>query len=649
MTTKRRTVQVAAVLGIGVCVLTLPAHGQDCPELVGGWPAGPPRAVAVSGNYAYFGSGAGMVVANVSDPLAPEIVGSIGLPALAIDIAVSGDYAYVIDFHVNLHMIDISEPSSPHEVGLYDTPGDWNPHIYSAYGVAVSGEYAVVAAGAAGIRVVDVSEPSAPVEVGVYPAEHGERFEQVVVQRNFAYTAGQLWSFGRLSVIDISLPSEPILEGLLDFEEWGRVRDVAVRGDYAYLPHQNAGLSVVDVSDPSSPTEAGVFPCDRDCHFLSVEVSDHFVFAAGVGLSVIDVSDPTAPILIGKSTGGTMWDLSLSGSYAFGADHEGGAIEIFDVAVPEQPVLVASILTPGAVRAVAATDHHAYVVDRIALRILDLSEPTAPFEVGFYELDGEPADIAVAGQYVIVSGYDFQVIDVSNPTSPRIIGALPGGFGRMATTGDHAYVQHGGVSVIDLSNPTLPSIVGSLDIEISDIAAAGDYAFVVNGDGLHVIDVSEPTAPTEVGLFGAPDWYPLPCGSVSVSGGYAYVRGGYYIHVIDVSDPTAPTPTGSVPYARGCFVASALHSARGLVLVAYDREGLFVIDPHDPTNPIEVGFWPSEWATWWGIATRGSLAYVSHGDLGLAVVDFGSCPGFIPTPRRAGRRLVPKSAPGGTF
>jgi hypothetical protein len=37
-----------------------------------------------------------------------------------------------------LRVIDVSNPSSPREVGFYDTPG-W------AYGVAVSGSYAYVA------------------------------------------------------------------------------------------------------------------------------------------------------------------------------------------------------------------------------------------------------------------------------------------------------------------------------------------------------------------------------------------------------------------------------------------------------------------------------------------------------------------------
>jgi hypothetical protein len=71
------------------------------------------------------------------------------------DVAVSGSYAYVADNWAGLRVIDVSNPSSPREVGFYDTPG-------YAYGVAVSGTYAYVADVWEGLRVIDVSNPSSP-------------------------------------------------------------------------------------------------------------------------------------------------------------------------------------------------------------------------------------------------------------------------------------------------------------------------------------------------------------------------------------------------------------------------------------------------------------------------------------------------------
>ena len=78
----------------------------------------------------------------------------------ALDVAVAGKYAYVVDGHC-LFVIDISDAQSPKVVGSYKTPA-------FASGVAVAGDYAYVADGLGGLRVVDISSPSAPKAVGFY-------------------------------------------------------------------------------------------------------------------------------------------------------------------------------------------------------------------------------------------------------------------------------------------------------------------------------------------------------------------------------------------------------------------------------------------------------------------------------------------------
>jgi hypothetical protein len=60
-----------ALAGI-VALAAEPVAAQDCPELVGRWPYGPSYAVAASGDYAYFGSGTVLMVADVSNPSAPR-------------------------------------------------------------------------------------------------------------------------------------------------------------------------------------------------------------------------------------------------------------------------------------------------------------------------------------------------------------------------------------------------------------------------------------------------------------------------------------------------------------------------------------------------------------------------------------------------
>ncbi len=70
----------ATILVIGSMASTSTALAQDCPELVGRWPYGPAYAVSASGDYAYFGSGTVLQIADVSVPETPQLVAEVVLP-----------------------------------------------------------------------------------------------------------------------------------------------------------------------------------------------------------------------------------------------------------------------------------------------------------------------------------------------------------------------------------------------------------------------------------------------------------------------------------------------------------------------------------------------------------------------------------------
>ena len=123
MKSPRPACRLVALVVIGVSVLAVPALAQDCPELVGRWPYGPAFATEVSGGHLYYSNGSTLMVAELSDPSAPQVVGEVALPSAGAGIAVSGGYAYVADHSAGLRVVDVSVPSAPVEVGSLDTPG----------------------------------------------------------------------------------------------------------------------------------------------------------------------------------------------------------------------------------------------------------------------------------------------------------------------------------------------------------------------------------------------------------------------------------------------------------------------------------------------------------------------------------------------
>jgi hypothetical protein len=70
------------------------ARAQDCPQPVGRSPYGPACAVAVADDYADLGSGAALIVIDVS------------LPDVVQDVAFSSGHAYVADGSAGLRVVD---------------------------------------------------------------------------------------------------------------------------------------------------------------------------------------------------------------------------------------------------------------------------------------------------------------------------------------------------------------------------------------------------------------------------------------------------------------------------------------------------------------------------------------------------------------
>ena len=107
---------------------------------------------------------------------------------------------------------------------------------------------------------------------------------------------------------------------------------------------------------------------------------------------------------------------------------------------------------------VAVSGIYAYVAGVDAgLRVIDVSTPTNPMEVGFFDTPGWAMGVAVSGSNTYVADYDagLRVIDVSDPSSPAEVGYedTPGWAWGVAVAGGQAYVadRDAGLGVYDVS------------------------------------------------------------------------------------------------------------------------------------------------------------------------------------------------------
>jgi hypothetical protein len=147
--------------------------------------------------------------------------------------------------------------------------------------------------------------------------------------------------------------------------------------------------------------------------------------------------------------------------------------------------------------------------------------------------------VAIAGDYAYVADFaeGLLVIDVTDPSNPFEVGSVDTPFlgWSVAVSGGFAYVveYYFGLRVIDVSDPSTPFVVGSFEAPFPsvaiDVAVTGSYAYLAAlGGGVRVIDVGDPSSPMEVGLAYTPDI----ANGVAVAAGHVYVtdeRAGLFV------------------------------------------------------------------------------------------------------------------------
>jgi len=311
------------------------ANGQTPISLSGTWTDDEPgslAAVDVQGNYAYALDGEDdddtpkLHVINVSDPTAPYEVGDMEISFdgqfLGTDVSVFGEYLYYVnrvlteagDFEGRLHVVDVSTPSDPEKISTSEI-GSSHPSR-----ILVSGSYAYVLGG--GLSVFDISDPGNPQKVGsvdIEIATYGAALSSNIVYVVGGVAAGPTHQNG-LRVVNVSDPTAPQVVGAVNTGTGDEARDVAVSGDYAYMGDigESDGLYVIDVSDPTDPQEISFF--GEAGYTRAVASIGEYVYTGSFPHYVIDVSNPADPQTTGVlDTPDVTLDFAVENGYIYDA------------------------------------------------------------------------------------------------------------------------------------------------------------------------------------------------------------------------------------------------------------------------------------------------------------------------------------------
>jgi hypothetical protein len=185
----------------------------------------PTSSLLLSGNTLFVGTGdARLVILNVTNPNNPSTLGSVPLPAPAVNLRLAGTTLFVADGPAGLLIFDVSNPAAPTQLSQLSlsTP---------VWDVAVSGTLANLAADASGLVIVDVSNLSQPAQISQTVLESWNPFPgqfdvgprsialSITVQNGVVYV-GTSNSAALVFAYDYSTPAYPRLVSMNAFGEF---------------------------------------------------------------------------------------------------------------------------------------------------------------------------------------------------------------------------------------------------------------------------------------------------------------------------------------------------------------------------------------------------------------------------------------------
>ncbi len=612
----------------------------------------PVTAVAASGNLAFaleqplgiHDDEFRLSIIDISDPADPEIVGSMMELGTVEDMSAADEMVYLALTGAVLLEVDVSTPQQP-------SFGTFIPDLY-------------------GLRTPVRVEVCDDV---VYFSAHHSTFEGTsTIHAVSPGSLTELWSDGwgliyvsdlecdgnslmienfyGMTLIDVSESSPTKIGTYQHSSGYGRHVDLEPAAGVTFTADPNDGLRTIEIAEPDETTEIGIADVNGWYPMSHMARVGHFLVGVSPsdGLTVIDVEDPIRPILVSSNStlglGG--WVAGLNHHVFVAAGDQG--VEVIDISQPAVPILVGTIETTGDAVGLVVSGSHLFVSSD-SLEIFDISDPIQPNPVANLDATGTPQ---LDGNRLLLGAVDgLRIIDVSDPSAPLLLGWLETDWRSpnsqvitITSTADRAYLStfvgnpwNNGLHVVDIADPVSPSLLASIDADfpIVGLAVKDDIllAGVAYQGRILSFDVSNPNLPRQIAaldLYTIVDNHPYPpavrmdihgfleSGPIAYAGlmEFGYPRENPAMRVIDISNPAQPRLAGTIP---GLPETTGVALGDGIAVTTEPWKGIRVFDLADPRAPRDQATFPVPRIE--DIVISGDVAYLAAGGDGLQLID----------------------------
>jgi len=228
-------------------------------------------------------------------------------------------------------------------------------------------------------------------------------------------------------------------------------------------------------------------------------------------------------------------------------------------------------------------------------RVLDISDPAHPTEIHHWYLDGTPSIVLVHGDLAVGLSGDEEypcLMDISDWNNVQVTSYFPALFAEskpVGMAGDYLCMAGWGIEMYDISDPWNPVEVVVVDTAYFgwDAKLSDNHVYLSTlYHGVRIYDVSDPLNPVCVATCDSNG-----CGYISVSGSYLLVAKGMQdIDIWNILDPSYPTYTSTyhlpMMYPNPYFASSG-----DLVCVSLfwgEDKAVAVLDISNPASPVEI-------------------------------------------------------------
>jgi hypothetical protein len=478
--------------------------------------------VHIAGGYLYAFSTASIDVYDLRQPDKLVLVHQFVSPNASWygtrQVILSDGRLYVIVYS-ELIVLDASALPQLRIAGRYQ-----NPTGQFMRAIAVGGTFAYVE-DVIGVRVVNVADTAHMAGVGFWQTSSMELSDGVTaeLQGNRLFVLRE----GFFTVLDVSNPvsPSPTQQTTVAYGSYndGIPGGFTLQNGRLYFWYASHGLWSLDLVNLPSGQAAAPAPLTPPVYLSTMVGRGNYLYATPLFAStiaraaqVVDVTDPINPRVDNYLS---YVPQAFHGAYGYGRDF-GWTFNVFSMADPLVPRIIGTQALTSAMGSFVVTGTVAYVTQPPSgcsrgcfipgtSQVIDLSDATRPVLVHTSADLWHP--VAALGKYLYGRGNNgLRILNVSDPTTPIEVGVytdprVSSGFYSMQVHGEYGYIYGaGGLGIVDLSDPARPQPLGIVPIRAWQLIVNEPRAYVLNESGLYVIDVSNPRVPRAMGSLLAP-------------------------------------------------------------------------------------------------------------------------------------------------